>query len=191
MVIEQVTGRPYGESIRDGIIRPLRLSGTTVPGADTRIHGPHARAYEAVTVDGRTKHIDVTKANPTFQWAAAEIVSTAPDLDRFLVALMSGELLPPAQTAELFAVPDVAAHDGDDDPANDVPAHFGGGIGRFAVAGVEFWGKTGDRPGFASGVGAVRDLSRRLVYSLNTLHMGGDEQPETARRIIAAASGVG
>jgi D-alanyl-D-alanine carboxypeptidase len=34
-------------------------------------------------------------------------------------------------------------------------------------------------------MGATRDLSRRLVYSVNTLHMGG-EQPEAAVRIITA-----
>ncbi|MFP2896518.1 hypothetical protein [Corallococcus sp. 4LFB] len=35
-------------------------------------------------------------------------------------------------------------------------------------------------------MGATRDLRRRLVYSVNTLHMGGD-QPAIAARIIAAA----
>jgi D-alanyl-D-alanine carboxypeptidase len=36
-------------------------------------------------------------------------------------------------------------------------------------------------------MGATRDLSRRLVYSVNTLQMGGDEQPRIAQRIILAA----
>lgn len=190
MVIEKVTGRPYGDTVRDAVIRPLRLHATTVPGADRHIHGPHARGYEAVTVDGRTTYVDITEANPTFQWAAAEIISNAPDLDRFFAALISGRLLPPAQTAELFAIPDVTAYDGDDNPANDVPAHLGGGIARFELNGIEFWGKTGDRPGYNSGAGATLDMSRRLVFSLNTLHMGGD-QPAMARRILAAAAGLG
>lgn len=189
VVIEEVAGRPYGEVVREAAIRPLRLTGTSVPGDDTRIHGPHARGYEAVTEGGRTTHVDITEANPTFQWAAAEMISTAADLDRFLVALVSGRLLPPAQTAELFAVPAVPAHDGDDDPTNDVPAHFGGGLARLAVGPVVFWGKTGDRPGYASGMGTTPDLSRRLVFSVNTLRMGGD-QPRVAQRVIAAAAGL-
>lgn len=188
MVIEKATGRPYGEAIRDGIIRPLRLTATTVPGSDPRIHGPHARGYEAMP-DGT--FVDITEANPTFQWAAAEMISNAPDLDRFLTALMSGRLLPPAQTALLFDIPDVPLYDGDDDPANDQDAYLGYGLARLPVGGVEFWGKGGDRPGYNNGMAATRDLTRRVVFSVNTLHMGGSEQPEVTQRIIAAVAGLG
>src|SRR4051794_22985518 len=61
-VIEKVTGRPYGDAIRDGIIRPLHLTATTVPGTDTEIHGPHAHGYE-LRSDG--SYVDITQANPT------------------------------------------------------------------------------------------------------------------------------
>ncbi|HEX2133092.1 MAG TPA: serine hydrolase domain-containing protein [Actinophytocola sp.] len=186
LVIEQVTGRPYAHAIRSGIIRPLHLRATSVPGRDPHIHGPHARGYEEI--DGR--YVDITDANPTFQWAAAEMISNAPDLDRFLVALMAGRLLPPAETALLFDIPDVKAFDGDGDPTNDADAQFGLGLGRFPVGDVVFWGKTGDRPGYNNGMAATLDLSRRVVYSVNTLHMGGSEQPEVPRRIIAAVGGL-
>jgi D-alanyl-D-alanine carboxypeptidase len=39
-------------------------------------------------------------------------------------------------------------------------------------------------------MGTTLDLSRRLVYSVNTLHMGGDI-PQTAQRIIMVAANVG
>ncbi|OLF05066.1 hypothetical protein BLA60_38070 [Actinophytocola xinjiangensis] len=185
-VIERVTGRPYGEAVRSAVIRPLRLSATTVPGTDPHLHGPHARGYEQVG----DRFVDITDANPSFQWAAAEIVSNAPDLDRVLTALMSGRLLPPAQTALLFDVPDVPTYDGDEDPANDQPATYGLGLGRYVVGPYEYWGKTGDRPGYNNGVAATRDLSRRVVFSVNTLHMGGAEQPKITQRIIAAVTGL-
>jgi D-alanyl-D-alanine carboxypeptidase len=185
-VIERVTGRPYGDAIRDGIIRPLGLTATVVPGSDTRIHGPHARGYEEE--DGT--FTDIADANPTFQWAAAEMISNAPDLDRFLVALLSGRLLPPAQTALLFEIPDVPAYDGDTNPTNNPRAHLGLGLAKFAIGKLEFWGKTGDRPGYNNGMAATRDLSRRAVFSVNTLHMGGEVQPEITGRIIAAVAGV-
>jgi D-alanyl-D-alanine carboxypeptidase len=51
---------------------------------------------------------------------------------------------------------------------------------------VTVWAKSGDRPGYNNGMGATRDLSRRLVYSVNTLHMGGLDQPQVAQRIILA-----
>jgi D-alanyl-D-alanine carboxypeptidase len=186
-VIEKVTGKPYGDAIREGIIKPLNLRATTVPGADTKIHGPHARGYE-LQADG--SYVDITDANPTYQWSAAEMISNAPDLDRFLTALLSGRLLPPAQTALLFEVPDVPLYDGDDDPANNADAYLGHGIARLAVGDFVFWGKTGDRPGYNNGMAATKDLTRRVVFSVNTLHMGGAEQPLVTRKIIAAVSGL-
>ena len=177
VVIEEVIGRPYGDAIRDGIIRPLHLNATVVPGRDPRIHGPHAHGYEAVTPD---HWVDVTDANPTFQWAAAEMISNAPDLDRFLVALVSGRLLPPAQTAELFRIPDVPTYE------TGAPATYGRGLEKLVVNGQLFWGKSGDRPGYNNGMGTTVDLSRRLVYSVNTLHMGG-QMPAVAQKIVLAA----
>ena len=177
MVIEKVTGRPYGDAIRDGIIRPLHLTATVVPGRDPRIHGPHAHGYEATD----TGWIDITDANPTFQWSAAEMISNAPDLDRFLVALVSGRLLPPAQTAELFRIPDVPTFE------TGEPATYGSGLEKLVVNGQLFWGKSGDRPGYNNGMGTTPDLSRRLVYSVNTLHMGGETMPAIAQRIVFAA----
>jgi D-alanyl-D-alanine carboxypeptidase len=38
---------------------------------------------------------------------------------------------------------------------------------------VTLWGKSGDRPGYNNLMIAPRDLSRRLVLSVNTIHMGG------------------
>ena len=179
-VIEKVTGRPYGDAIRDGIIRPLHLSATSVPGTDTKIHGPHARGYE----EENGTYTDITEANPTYQWSAAEMISNAPDLDRFLTALMSGRLLPKAQTALLFTIPDVKLH------GTGQPAYLGHGIARLMAGSTEFWGKTGDRPGYNNGMAATRDLSLRVVFSVNTLHMGGSEQPVVTRKIIGAVAGL-
>lgn len=179
-VMERVTGRPYGDAIRDGVIRPLHLSATSVPGADTKIHGPHARGYE----EQNGSYVDITEANPTYQWAAAEMVSNAPDLDKFLVALLSGRLLPKAQTDLLFQIPDVNLF------GTDQPAYLGHGIARLPAGDLVFWGKTGDRPGYNNGMAATADLSRRVVFSVNTLHMGGSEQPVVTRKIIAAVAGL-
>ncbi|GGQ72973.1 serine hydrolase domain-containing protein [Couchioplanes azureus] len=185
LLIQQVTGNSWEKEIRDRIIRPLRLHGTTTPVDDPRITGPHAHGYET-TDEG---WVDVTAANPSLQWSAAGIVSTAADLDRFMVALFSGKLLPPAQLELMFTVPpDTTAFDGDQDPDNNPPASYGMGIGKFQVGALTLWGKTGDRPGYTSGMGATRDLSRRLVYSVNTLRMGG-EMPGRAQQIIGAAFG--
>ncbi|CAL9650474.1 D-alanyl-D-alanine carboxypeptidase [Actinosynnema sp. ALI-1.44] len=173
LVIEAATGRPYGDAVHELVLRPLRLHDTYLPGADPGIRGVHARGYEA-TADG---YVDVTEVNPTLQWAAAEVISSARDLDRLLNALLRGPFLTDRARAELMTVPTAQG------------ATHALGITRLDLGnGRVVWGKSGDRPGYNSGVAGTLDGSRTLVYSVNTLHMGGDRSP-TAMRIIAAAFG--
>ncbi|WP_163996332.1 serine hydrolase domain-containing protein [Pyxidicoccus caerfyrddinensis] len=190
LLIEKVTGHSYGEEVQSRILRPLHLRDTSVPGNDVTIPGPHAHGYESVAPeadgcpDGATAYrgmclVDVTLASQSVPWAAGDMISTTADLDRFLVALFKGRLLPRAQLEEMFTVPDVPDVKGG-------RASFAAGLGRFVVNGFTLWGKSGDRHGYNNGMGATRDLRRRLVFSVNTLRMGQD-QPRTAARIIAAA----
>ena len=185
LLIQKVTGHTWEREVHDRIIEPLRLRGTTTPADDRRIPGPYSHGYEATA----TGWVDVSEANPSLQWSAAAMISTPEDLDRFLVALFRGRLLPAEQLELMFTVPaGITMFDGDDDPGNNRPAAYGMGLGKYQVGPVTLWGKTGDRPGYANGIGATRDLSRRLVFSVNTLHMGGD-QPVRAQTIIGAAFG--
>ncbi|GIF04280.1 serine hydrolase domain-containing protein [Actinoplanes siamensis] len=185
LVIERVTGRPYADAVRRGVIRPLGLRGTSLPGARVDVPGPHAHGYEKIVEGDRIRYLDVTRSNPTLQWAAAEIISTTGDLDEFLVALLGGRLLPNWALDAMLTVPDVPTwapgrkEDGS-------PASYGAGLTRIPMGDLVVWGKSGDRPGYNNGMGATRDLRRRLVFSVNTLNMGG-EQPLTAQRIVAAA----
>ncbi|MFI9783181.1 serine hydrolase domain-containing protein [Kitasatospora sp. NPDC051984] len=169
LVIEKVTGRSFAQEVNDRILRPLGLHHTSAPAAaDTSLPDPTAHAVLAVPrPDGGTTLADVTRQSP-WPWAEGGMISTAPDLERFMSALLHGELLPPAQQAELFAVPDVPNfrnHNCDIGPTAG-RACFSTALMRFSPApGVEFWGKTGTRPGYSSGVFATRDGSRDLVYS--------------------------
>jgi D-alanyl-D-alanine carboxypeptidase len=176
LLVERVTGNRWADEVNRRIITPLRLTGTSVPGDDPRVPGPHAHGYEATAGGWR----DVTLANPSLQWSAASMISTADDLDRLMVALFSGRLVPRPQLAEMFTVPRVRTF------GTEARATYSAGLTRFEIGDLVVWAKSGDRPGYNNGMGATRDLSRRLVYSVNTLHMGGD-QPEIAQRIILAA----
>jgi D-alanyl-D-alanine carboxypeptidase len=186
MLIEKATGRTWEEAVDTRIIKPLNLTGTIAPGEAIGIPKPHARGYEAVPVGEHcTRWVDVTEANPSLKWSAASMISTAADLDVFLNALFSGEVVRPAQLALMFTLPPVKAYDEDGDPSNDEPAMNSAGLRKYMVGEVEIWGKTGDRPGYNSAMGGTRDGARRLVYSVNPTRMGG-EKPTIADRIIAA-----
>ena len=92
LVVAKITGRSYAEEITDRIIKPLRLTGTSMPGTDSAIPQPHGRAYSLRP--GSHRLMDTTELNPSTAGAAGEAISTLGDLNRFLRSLLKGELLP-------------------------------------------------------------------------------------------------
>ncbi|MEU6332691.1 serine hydrolase domain-containing protein [Streptomyces sp. NPDC047049] len=101
LLIEELTGRLYGEVIARRILRPLGLRHTSVPGNDPRLHGPHVHGYMKMT-DGSL--LDITAFDQSPAWGEGEMISHTGDLDRFLTALFSGELLPPRQLERMFTL---------------------------------------------------------------------------------------
>jgi D-alanyl-D-alanine carboxypeptidase len=74
-MIERVTGNPYAAEVHRRIVRPLGLTGTSLPGSRTALPEPHARHHSPLMVGGAKLH-DVTELNSTYGWAAGGIVST-------------------------------------------------------------------------------------------------------------------
>jgi D-alanyl-D-alanine carboxypeptidase len=93
MVVERITGHSYGSEVRHRVIDRLGLHGTTMPGTDPLIHGPHSHGYLPVEEDGTVRPVDLSVMNPSVFGASGEIVSTAADLNRFFAALLDGRLV--------------------------------------------------------------------------------------------------
>ncbi|KOU76802.1 peptidase [Streptomyces sp. MMG1533] len=166
MLIEKVTGDSYAHQAAARIFRPLGMRHTSFPdGPDPRIHGPHNRGYD--WIDG--KLVDVTDWNMSDRFAAGDLISTTADLEQLLFALFRGQVVPEPQLTEMFTVPDI---DG---------ATMGAALQRFELNGKEIWGKTGARPGYHTVVAATRDLSRTVVYSVNSTDAKGDGLPIAQR----------
>ena len=154
-VLEKVTGKSPADLVRDRIARPLHLKHTYYA-TDSTWHGPHARGYEpdaahmppevpaefreyaGVHVDG---HVNVSDNNPSWGGAAGAMVSNAPDWSRFYTALMSGELLPAAQLAQLRTTVPIFP----DQP--DGPG-YGLGIETAATECGTVWSHDGGIPGY-------------------------------------------
>lgn len=159
LLIEKVTGDSYAHQAQVRIFKPLGMRHTSFPrGADPRVHGPHNRGYD--WIDGEL--VDVTEWNMVDRFAAGDMISTTADLERLLVALFRGRVVAEPLLGEMFTVPDVPK------------ATMGMALGRFELNGKEIWGKTGSRPGYHTVVAATRDLSRTLVYSVNSTDAKGD-----------------
>ncbi|MFF2142104.1 serine hydrolase domain-containing protein [Kitasatospora sp. NPDC058190] len=195
MVIEKVTGDSYANQVWQRITRPLGLHTTYVPDADDLgIRGPHATGYVDVeAADGGTDRVDVTEQSP-YPWAEGGMISSAADLEHFFGALFRGRLLPPAQQAELFDVPDLPNHHNKNCDIGPTAGHAcfskGGLLRAVLPNGTEVWGKTGSRPGYTSAVFATRDLSRTVVVSLNPTGIDGQEAP-TQWKLLTTGFGSG
>ncbi|GAB2610976.1 hypothetical protein GCM10027168_49840 [Streptomyces capparidis] len=101
MVIERVTGRTWRAEVRDRIIRPLRLTGTSLPGDDPTPPAPHTRGHHRFAEDGGGAWTDTTLFNGTGADAAGDLVTTPRDVNRFPTALLTGRLPRPAQPDEM------------------------------------------------------------------------------------------
>ncbi|MFD9161035.1 serine hydrolase domain-containing protein [Streptomyces sp. NPDC059558] len=184
VLIEKVTGRSYEQALTTRIFKPLGLRDTSLPSrTQTRIPGPHNRGYQAVTrADGTRELVDVTEWNSWSNWAAGDLISTTADLERFTVALFGGRLVPPAHLEEMFTVPEVKDFESGED------AEQTAGLKRLVLPdGTVAYGKTGSRHGYSTVIGGTRDLSRTLVYSVNSVDAKGRDMNKVAFDIVMAA----
>ncbi|MFF9866781.1 serine hydrolase domain-containing protein [Streptomyces sp. NPDC013953] len=180
LLVERVTGDAYADQVTRRILRPLGLHGTYFPGASPAIRGPHNHGYQVFPLPGGSTELrDVTEWGVTDGWAAGDLVSTTADLERFLVALFRGRVVRGPLLREMFTV-----------PAGVPGATMSAGLQRYqADDGRVLWLKTGGRWGYNTVIAATRDLSRTLVYSVNSTDAKGEGMNPVAERIMQAAFG--
>jgi D-alanyl-D-alanine carboxypeptidase len=168
LVIEAATGHSYATEVEDRILRPLELRQTLVPGDDVALPEPHAHGY--LSVDGEL--VDMAEFNASQAWSAGAIVSTASDLNRFYAALLTGELLRPAELEALqTTVP------------TDADFHTGGlGISRLSLPNLVVWGHTGGIFGYRTWSYHSADASRQVTLSLSTTDA---DPPETYDLLVS------
>ncbi|MFF7276707.1 serine hydrolase [Streptomyces griseorubiginosus] len=159
MVIQKVTGRSYGEEIRDRVIEPLHLTATSVPGTRVTVPRPSSRAYSKLAQTATGPTYDVTRLNPSLASSAGEMISDSADLDRFYSALLKGRLLPPKQLKEMKATVAVEG----------IPnAGYGLGlIDRRLSCGVHVWGHDGGIHGSNSVAVTTADGRHSLAFNFN------------------------
>ncbi|MCX5175918.1 serine hydrolase domain-containing protein [Streptomyces virginiae] len=150
LIVQKVTGRPLAEEIDRRIIKRIGLRHTYFPApGDASIREPHPHGYHREPADGPLR--DITEIDPSWGWAAGQMVSTNSDLNRFFGALLAGRLLASAQLAQMRST---------------VPAEatFGPG-GRYGLGLVSrplpcgglSWGHGGSFPGYETRGGATDD----------------------------------
>ncbi|MFE7191423.1 serine hydrolase domain-containing protein [Kitasatospora sp. NPDC057541] len=181
LIIQKVTGRPFGEEVTRRVIDRIGLRHTYVPlPGDTTIHEAHPQGYQRAA-DGSLR--DYTELDPAWGWAAGAVVSTNTDITRFYGALLEGRLLPAAQLAQMrTTVPARAA-----DPAEAAGPAMGYGLGlvsRPLSCGGVAWGHGGTIPGYYT-AGGTTDDGRAVNIAVTTIP-DGDTMDHIAQAVDEA-----
>ncbi|MEY9947651.1 serine hydrolase domain-containing protein [Kitasatospora sp. GAS1066B] len=188
LVAEKASGQRLGDLIQQRIAGPLQLKNTyLVTGSDSvkspaLAHGyePDAAQLAPVLPPGTPAgtafagparpagHVDTTWINPSTEWAAGGMVSTAQDWARFDTALMSGKLLAPAQLKEMQTT--VAEESGN-------PNRYGLGLEQVVTPCGTVWGHVGQVPGYSSE--DYTDATGHRTVSVFTTTIFGLAAPKT------------
>ncbi len=150
LLVQKVTGRPLAEEIDRRIIKPVGLRHTYFPApGDAGIREPHPHGYYRESANAPLR--DITEIDPSWGWAAGQMVSTSSDLNRFFGALLTGRLLPSAQLAQMRSTVPAEATFGSG-------SRYGLGIvSRPLPCGGLSWGHGGSFPGYETRGGATDD----------------------------------
>ncbi|MFE3579694.1 serine hydrolase domain-containing protein [Streptomyces vinaceus] len=162
LVVEKVTGRPLHEVITRDVLAPAGLRHTVFP-TSPALPDPYAHGYTDQTASGKIE--DSTHWNPSWAWAAGEMVSDLQDLRSWAQTLATGKLLTPATQAERLKTT----------PMN-LPGD-GYGLGIFDVQG---WiGHNGSIPGYEVLPVYLPPARATMVILLNTDVRYGNQEPST------------
>lgn len=170
LLIQKVTGRPVAENVDQRIVKRLKLRDTYWPGVGEQgIRGKHPHGY--ATVDG--KAADVTELDPSWGWAAGQIISSTKDLNTFYQALLKGDLLKKEQLDEMRKT---VATAGEMWPG----AEYGLGLVSSPLScGGRYWGHGGDIHGFETR-GGVTENGKAFSVALTAMPGTFQDTPEEA-----------
>lgn len=146
LIVQKVTGRPLAEEMDRRVIKRVGLRRTYFPTpGDRTVREPHPKGYYQDEAGAPLR--DFTDIDPSWGWAAGQLISTNSDLNRFFGALLGGRLLPAAQLAQMRTT---------------VPVGGGAGYGlglmsRPLSCGGVYWGHGGDIPGYETRGGVTED----------------------------------
>ena len=138
ILVEQATGQPLHQVYRELVFDPAGMDSTWLEGYEPARQPEAAHHY--------TGELDWTTISPTIDWAGGGLVTTAPDLARFVRALWSERIIGSRALDELTRWTPTATF-----PLGHALRYqrYGLGMGANTVEGVELLGHTGFIGAFA------------------------------------------
>lgn len=179
LLVEQVTGEPYANALRERVIEPVGMRDTVVPGGDRDVPDPHAHGYVGFPEGGGIEVVDVTRVDPSWSFGAGEVISTNEDLEQFLSDLLDGKLTSERSLREMREMRPAQPDQG-----------YGLGLMEMDLGACgKVLGHTGSVPGYTSMLFASPDQDKRLEMSV-TSGASNTDDPEQQARLQRAAQKV-
>ncbi|PXX54711.1 D-alanyl-D-alanine carboxypeptidase [Nocardia tenerifensis] len=156
-LVERVTGRRLREEVTARVIEPLGLTDTYWPDfpREQVIRGPHPHGY--AMLEG--ERVDIDAFDPSWGMADGAMVSTPADINRYLMSLLSGRVLPAAQLAEMQRTVSLG------DPESPMAAAGLGLLHLPTECDHETWSHDGGFPGYGVMNRATKDRAVTLVMN--------------------------
>lgn len=202
LIAEKIEGKPLAQIIQERFLTKLSLDRTSFPASTTSaMPTPHPQGYmygtnvatmaspklppaqQKAARNGTLLPNDVTDVNPSWTWAAGQMIATADDLATWVKALGDGSLLSPelqAQRLDSVAPADASL------PAGG--AEYGLGIAKLGP----IYGHTGELPGFNSVMGfdPQADLTIVVWSNLGSAPNGDAVATTITRALLAQIYGM-
>lgn len=147
LIIEKITGRSYGEVLKQRITSKLGLKDTYSATHNIDVNNNEALTY--INVGGNWKTIPET--HPSILFSAGSIVSTPNDLAKFIQALFDGKIVSKASLDQIKTI-----KDGD-----------GLGMEPFTFAGKTFYGHTGGADNYGAWLAYLPEEKLAIAYTTN------------------------
>ncbi|WP_282797227.1 serine hydrolase domain-containing protein [Streptomyces sp. CC224B] len=151
LLVQKVTGRPVAVEIDQRVVRRAGLRHTYFPApGELRPRERHPRGYHQASAGAPV--VDATEWDPSWAWAAGQLVSTNSDLNRFYSALLRGRLLPGPQLDQMRTTVPAGR------PFADGARYGLGLVGTpLSRGGQVFWGHGGSMTGYETRGGVTED----------------------------------
>jgi D-alanyl-D-alanine carboxypeptidase len=150
LIIEAATGNKLGAEMKARIMEPLGLESTTFA-TTGRLKEPFSHGY----IRNGAKLLDGTFINPSYVWAAGNVVSTVSDISTFYDALYAGELMSSGLVQQM-------------EEATFNPSKIGLGIFQQPYSCGLFYGHDGTMPGYFVFAYNSEDNARQFVMFANS-----------------------
>lgn len=182
-IIRRVTGHDWADEVRRRIVERLGLGATGESTDDTPTGASGGRPVGYQVVDGA--FVDTTyRSDPSVGGAAGALLSTGPDLLRFVTALADGTLLTPASLAAMRTF--VA---GEDYSQFGIVHGYGLGLERYELDGITIDGHMGTGDAQSAYVGFDSERGTAVAVMTNTATAG--PQALMAIEVLTAARDAG